>query len=239
MKTKLFGILSLSVIMLFTMASCSNDDEIQDLGEGIYLINGHRFVDLGLPSGLLWAETNIGAETAIDPGDYFAWGETKPKSDYNEDTYKYGGPPVTVDELILGYTYTKYNDGKTTLDKEDDAAYVNWGASCRTPTRLEWVELRNSSCCLWDETHITGSYGWEIECFKVTSLTNGNCIYLPTTGSYHEDGFATWGYNYWSSTLDYLGVYCMNFYTDPSDMYNSINYDGRTCGQCVRPVAKR
>ena len=53
------------------------------------IINGHRFVDLGLPSGLLWAETNIGAFSDADDGEYFAWGETTTKGNYYRNTYKY------------------------------------------------------------------------------------------------------------------------------------------------------
>ena len=54
-------------------------------------INGHKFIDLGLPSGLLWAETNIGAETAADDGNYYAWGETEPQStnSYSWSSYKF------------------------------------------------------------------------------------------------------------------------------------------------------
>ena len=53
------------------------------------IINNHKFVDLGLPSGLLWAETNVGAASSSDDGDYFAWGETEPKSYYVWSTYKW------------------------------------------------------------------------------------------------------------------------------------------------------
>ena len=76
------------------------------------LINGHEFIDLGLPSGLLWAKTNVGASSSSDDGDYFAWGETEPTSYYAWSTYKWGDDNMT-----------KYNssDGKTTLDSEDDA----------------------------------------------------------------------------------------------------------------------
>lgn len=116
-----------------------------DLGDGVYLINGHKFIDLGLPSGLLWAETNIGAETAYDDGYYYAWGETSTKEDYSTSTYKGLTIDTTYSELYEKYIYTeiysKYNetDGKTVLDKEDDAAYVNWGISCRMPTKEDWV----------------------------------------------------------------------------------------------------
>ena len=59
--------------------------------------NGHEWVDLGLPSGTLWATCNVGAEKPEDYGDYFAWGETTAKSTYNWNTYKYcGGSSTTM-----------------------------------------------------------------------------------------------------------------------------------------------
>lgn len=67
------------------MTGCGNDDEPNNdnnSNNGSYEINGHTFVDLGLPSGLLWADRNVGASQPAAYGDYFAWGETKPKTDY-------------------------------------------------------------------------------------------------------------------------------------------------------------
>ena len=75
-------------------------------------VNGHKFVDLRLPSGLLWAETNIGAEIAADAGNYYAWGEVEPQSSnsYSWTSYKYGS---TLSDL------TKYNssDQKTKIGR--------------------------------------------------------------------------------------------------------------------------
>lgn len=83
------------------MTGCSKDDEpTKDTGSGIYLIDGHKFVDLGLPSGLLWADRNVGASVTSAYGDYFAWGETNPKTEYSRYTYKYGSNYKN---------YTKYN----------------------------------------------------------------------------------------------------------------------------------
>lgn len=95
--------------------------------------NGHGFVDLGLPSGTLWATMNIGASSVTDPGSYFAWGETSTKSDYSWSTYAFG----TSENL------TKYNttDGKFRLDLSDDAAHVLWGGDWHIPTYDQWKEL--------------------------------------------------------------------------------------------------
>ena len=96
--------------------------------------DNHEWVDLGLPSGTLWATCNVGANAPEEYGDHFAWGETSPKDVYNWSTYQWCNGSM--------FTLTKYNtesslgmvDNKTELDPEDDAAYVNWGPSWRTPT---------------------------------------------------------------------------------------------------------
>ena len=150
------------------------------------IINGHKFVDLGLPSGLLWAACNVGAATAADDGDYYAWGETATKTDYYCSTYTW-----TSDG---GSTFTKYTtDGKTVLDKEDDAAYVNWGSSCRMPTIDEFTELRNSDNCTWTWTSQTTSSGSSIYGYKVSSVKNGNSIFLPASGCRNNGGLNNHG----------------------------------------------
>lgn len=110
---------------------------ISSTGELIYQkfinSNGHDYVDLGLPSGTLWATMNIGASEVYQMGDYFAWGETSPKSDYSWETYAFG-----TDSAL-----TKYNasDGKRTLDLSDDAAHVLWGGSWHIPSPAQIQEL--------------------------------------------------------------------------------------------------
>lgn len=94
----------------------------------------HEYIDLGLPSGTLWATCNIGAENPEDYGYYFAWGEVEPKSTYNWLTLEYcvdsDGDKFSkyVENSVYGNV-----DNKTELDNDDDAAYVNWGkgGECR------------------------------------------------------------------------------------------------------------
>ena len=154
--------------------------------EPSHLINGHNFIDLGLPSGLLWAETNIGAETAADDGNYYAWGETTTKSSYSWDTYKYG---TSTDNI------TKYNstDGKTFLEIADDAACVNWGNSCHMPTKADFEELLNSDNCTWTWTSMKNSSGSSVNGCKVTSKKNGNYIFLPASGFRYETKLSSHG----------------------------------------------
>ena len=171
-------ILCLAAVVLclgITATSCKKDKKweptIENLGDGIYSINGHRFVDLGLPSGLLWAENNVGAASATDLGGLFAWGETSTKTDYTAETYKWG-----KDEKSL----TKYcdKDGKKTLDAADDAATAALKKPCRTPLKAEFEELFNSAntTCEWTSKTVgsTVVYGLEVK-----SKTNSNSIFLP------------------------------------------------------------
>ena len=191
---------------------------------------GHEYVDLGL--SVKWATCNVGANKPEDYGDYFAWGETKPKSTYNWSTYKWCRGSND--------TQTKYNtkgsygtvDNKKTLELSDDAARANWGGSWRMPTDAEWTELREK--CKWTLTTQNGVKG-----YKVTSKSNGNSIFLPAAGYRHVSSLYDAGSDgdYWSSSLtsgspsDAWYVY---FYS--SNVYRY--YYNRYYGFSVRPVCQ-
>lgn len=147
------------------------ETSIENLGNGIYQINGHRFVDLGLPSGLLWAETNIGANSPADIGDFFAWGETKPKTDRTLESYKFFDSAKK--------TMTKYNDkdGKKALEREDDAAAALWGNKCRIPSLINFAELVENT--VWTLADKTNSSGTVTAGFVATSKINGKKIFFP------------------------------------------------------------
>ena len=103
-----------------------------------------EYVDLGLPSGTLWATRNVGATYPDDYGDYFAWGETEPKNNYDWNSYKWcNGSYTTLTKYCLNINYGVH-DGLTELKLEDDAAYVNWGSSWRMPTHEQQQELTKS-----------------------------------------------------------------------------------------------
>ena len=191
--------------------------------------NGHECVDLGLPSGTLWATCNVGATTPEGYGDYFAWGETSTKETYNWSTY--------FDTSDGGTIFTKYNinAGKTVLDPEDDAAHVNWGGSWRMPTQAEWQELLDN--CTWTWTTQNGING-----YKLTSNKAGytdKFIFLPAAGSRYDSGLfdvGSRGY-YWSSSLGEYGsdrAWGLGF--NSGDRYLDDYYDYRSLGQSVRPV---
>ena len=132
---KLIATITLTVAMMF-VAGCTPEDgpnnEGGDIGGNTY--NGHEYVDLGLPSGTLWATCNVGADTPEGYGDYFAWGETTPKTTYNWNTYKYCNGGEGLNTLTKycsdsNFGYNGFTDNLTVLQlMDDDAATVNWGS---------------------------------------------------------------------------------------------------------------
>ena len=146
-------------------------------------------IDLGLPSGLLWAKSNMGTTNPTEIGDYYAWGETSTKKKYHGDNYKH----YTGSDLDL----KKYNekDWKTVLELEDDAANANLGVGYRIPTQEDWQELLDN--CKWEAVTITlpeildPSQTKSIARWVVTG-PNGKSIILPQTGGFRED---TWLYS--------------------------------------------
>ena len=192
----------------------------------------HTYVDLGLPSGLLWATCNVGADTPEDYGDYFAWGETAPKSIYYWNTYQYCmGSENTLNKYCSNADngYNGYTDNLTTLQPMDDAATANWGTDWRMPTREEWLELYNNTTHIW--TTQNGVYG------RLFTATNGNSLFLPAAGSRWLGALdeAGSGGFYWSSSLytdDPESAWYFYFY---SDHYN-VNARTRDYGLSVRPV---
>lgn len=205
------------------MVSCNKDND-----------NTMEWVDLGLPSGLLWAKCNLGADAPEKYGNYYAWGETDTKERYNWSTYRY----CTVTSADSLRTLTKYNlngnygsvDNLTTLQAVDDAATAALGKDARIPTTEEWKELINNTTAEW--TTVNGIKG-----LTLTSA-NGNSLFLPAAGSFNDlELVASEAYGfYWSASL----------YTDSSedawsfsfisDEYRIGSFGYRSDGQSVRSV---
>ena len=187
------------------------------------VINGHEWVDLGLPSGLKWAACNVGASSPERYGDYFAWGETRTKSSYVHDnsTTNYLSTSELQSRGIIG------SDGNLTAAY--DAATANWGSKWRMPTRDEIEELIDN--CTWTWTTQNGVNGR-----KVTGL-NGNSIFLPAAGYRYGTGLdraGSYGY-YWSASPSSNSYYACSLYFN-SDNYG-WDYGIRDDGQSVRPVS--
>lgn len=193
----------------------------------------HDYVDLGLPSGTLWATCNVGATRPEDYGDYFAWGETRGyksgKSDFSWSTYKWCNG--AYDKLTKYCTSSSYGtvDNRSELSLDDDAAYVNWGSGWRMPSYDQQTELREK--CRWTWTSRNGVNGYEVK------GPNGNSLFLPAAG--YRNGASlgsagTYG-SYWSRTLysdGPNGAYSLYFNSGSVSGY----YFSRYYGHGVRPV---
>ncbi len=164
-------------------------------------------VDLGL--SVKWASLNIGADSPVDYGKYYAWAETEEKSDYSAATYKY------VKDLDGDGDY--YDDdanwtnvGTDISGTSYDVAHVKWGNGWRMPTLLEFEELRNR--CSWE---------WTGSGYRVTG-PNGNSIFLPAAF-------------YWTGTFDErFPSFALTYWLYQNRKEFSTNY--RNEGHPVRPV---
>ena len=176
------------------------------------MINGHTAVDLGL--SVKWATCNVGATKPEGYGDYFAWGETSPKTSYTTANSK------TVDKIM----------GDIGCDSRYDAATANWGSGWRLPTKKEFYELIDN--CTWTWTKLNGVNGYEVK-----SKKNGNSIFLPAAGYCDGDTPHYQGSlgGYWSSTPNGTAFACsLYFLSDYLRTYSLLRY----YGQSVRPVAE-
>ena len=198
-------------------------------------LDEHEWVDLGLPSGTLWATCNVGANSPEEYGDYFAWGETEPKESYSWSTYKWcNGSKNSMTKYCI-YSSNGYNgfiDGLTELLPEDDAAMFNWGSDWQMPSLAQLQELSNS-----DYTTTTWTTQNGVKGRKITGK-NGNSIFLPASGSRNGTSLYNLGKDglFWLRSLstDYsYNAYELEF------TYSNIIY-GDKCdrfyGHNVRPV---
>ena len=179
------------------------------------IINGHEYVDLGLPSGKKWATCNVGANKPEDHGDYYAWGEVRTKIEYTKNN------SVTYGK--------KYNDIKG--NPQYDVVRKNWGGTWRLPTKMELKELINECTWKWTKQHNVNGY-------NVTG-PNGNSIFLPAPGyrsgtSLYYDGY--YGF-YWSSTPhDGIDDYAYRLNFNSGNEY--VDYSSRCNGHTVRPISE-
>lgn len=180
-------------------------------------VSAGAVVDLGL--SIYWASFNLGAESPEEFGDYYAWGETKPKSSYSKDNYSY------YDKEKAQYI----DIGEDIASTEYDAATVTLGSEWRMPTKAEMQELIDN--CEWEWTQINGING-----YKVISKINNNSIFLPAAGLQSESYnlYAKENIQYWTSTIhDEEDAYHIN-----NDIIKQKSLYGKTKwrGLSIRPV---
>ena len=194
--------------------------------------NGHAYVDLGLPSGTLWATMNVGATSETDYGLYFAWGETQGYTDASTKAFSWSDYKWTEDG---GSTMSKYNetDDKTVLDLEDDAVATNWGGEWHIPTQTQFQELLNTMYVT--NTWVTNYQGSGINGCLFTSVNNGNILFVPAAGL--ADKGRMYGVNnsgiIQSSTRRNVNLDYFMYFTNDSVM---MDYGNRYKGCSVRGV---
>ena len=212
------------VFMLIATVIWAQDDERE---------REHLQVDLGLPSGTLWAFTNVGAALPEDFGDYFSWGEVDYKSNYGWPTYKYvkGGDATKFTKYCAQPTigYNKYTDTLAVLEAEDDVATQKWGDGWCMPTQEQFEELKKE--CTWKWTVRNGKNIIEI------TGKNGNKLYMPAAGCFYNKSKSLVGTNgyYWSRTLSDKGSgkgQCFTFSQNDTE----VAVRTRNLGLTVRPV---
>lgn len=209
----------MSLVTALSFVSCDKDDkEESSNGDENQIYSNHLYVDLGLPSGTLWATYNIGATKLEEYGDYFAWGETAPKEVYDWSTYKWAIAKYNAGSNEYDWdSITKYNksDNLSVLLPEDDAATANWGKDWRMPTYEEQIELRENCYMVWTGTGVIFYKAKNADDKGVFveepssdySVSSDAHVFLPAAGYRWGDEF--WfvghlGYRcyYWSSSLD-------------------------------------
>lgn len=196
--------------------------------------NGHAYVDLGLPSGLKWADANVGASKTEDFGTHYAWGDAQAKKSYNWSVYKWGKVKNQLTKYCNESNFGKngFTDNKLQLDLSEDIANISWGGQWRMPTTADFEELLSNTTTEWVENY----NGTNVKGYRFIAA-NGNSIFFPAAGyrydtSHHDRG--TGGF-YWSSTLYTLDPnYAHMLVFDLNGVFVD-NYD-RCCGLIVRPV---
>ena len=209
------------ILLLANLLFLSSEANGQNLSPASGEINGHQWVDLGLPSGLKWATCNVGASTPEDPGDYFAYGEVSEK-----DSYVFNNSINLQKEI-------RHISGRS----EYDAATVHWGKEWRIPTYHEVDELEYN--CKMEWTTINGKNG-----YKFTSLINGASIFLPATGlvdgtqpEFTQECGWYWYSGFQDPTDFERPPYAPSFTFSANSRYRGFN--ARYIGQCIRPVSGR
>ena len=180
---------------------------------------GYDYVDLGLPSGIMWATYNIGASTPNEYGEYYAYGEIETKERYSFDNYQ----------------EPEYNCyGTADMLPEYDVARNKWGGKWRIPSVDEFSELTSYCRSSWGLCN--GEYG----CYYTGP--NGNSLFFSATGYMYEDINRMEGTNatYQTTTKNYSIKYEARFnqdYSNFTSVYLDIDVPNTNyLGKSVRPV---
>ena len=234
---------TLLALLMFFVAGCTKPDAPNDGGGDSGGDNGGgnnggdttmvmESIDLGLPSGTLWATCNVGADTPEGYGDYYAWAETSPKDHYYWNTYRYcKGLFGTFTKYcnVATFGYNGFTDDQTVLQPDDDAATVNWGSDWRTPDLEQWEELINNTSHEWVKQN---------EVWGQVFHGNGQSLFLPAGGYFDIRGLTELGEcgYYWSNSLCADDPVYANYFIVNLDGAFTSDFYNRCCGFSVRAV---
>ena len=225
---KVLKAITTTLLVLVFVASCTKTDDPNNGGNnnsgnggnnnggGNSGNNTYEYVDLGLPSGILWSTCNVGASKPEEKGDLYAWAETSPKGTYHWSNYKYCYG--SKDQLTKYCTDPScgangFADYVSILELSDDAARSNFGKYWLTPSKNEWYELLENTTSSYVSQN--GVFGYRF------TASNGNTLFLPMTEGY------------WSCNLYSMTSYA--WYFDGEDLTGSA----RCLGLSVRPIRYR
>lgn len=248
--------------LTMTGGSKTGMEYIGTLGYGSIALEGNKYytagpneftlnaVDLGLPSGILWATMNVGATAPQEYGQFFAWGETTGYSSADTsdgrsfDWASYTKFGTYDSSASPDYGFTKYNktSGPTTLESSDDAATANWGSAWRMPTYAEWDELltaypksttsgskRRAWLANYNSTGVAGLAFYD--------ASDNILLFLPAAGFRYDTNLDYQGTSghYWSSSLtESYASYARYLYFGSGNSFMNDNYRYR--GRSVRAV---
>lgn len=190
-------------------------------------VNGHQYVDMGLPSGTLWAATNVGATERCDRGDFFAWGEVEPKISFLKDNWKYNFLSEEKGKRKAGTSFA------LVIEPDYDAASAQWGEEWEMPSKQQFDELLH--VCKHYTTEIDGVMGMLFESI------NGNTLFFPYHGGRYYTHFlheGTMGYFWTSNNVIMYGKTEQTFYAF-ADLIEHEQTAPGFYGMSVRPVLSR
>lgn len=196
-----------------------------------------QYVDMGLPSGTLWATCNLGASSETESGDYYSWGNTEGHTatngsfDYNfGTTWNIGG----TESYSITTGATLFED----IPLANDAVYAEHGDPWHIPSMDEYKELFDDD---YTTVTITADYNnTGVGGVLVTSLANGNTVFLPAGGRASGTSVSDASQCYYWTTEWYdhgegKDAYCIKI----SSSVNTAAHSSRRYGMLLRPVRHR
>jgi hypothetical protein len=249
MRNRLLKSFALFALLAAVFASYADNNDNGDV------------VDLGLPSGVKWATSNVGAANPWDYGDYYAWGETQTKDFFRWETYKYcNGMDTILSKYCNDAEYGSggFTDTLTTLEAADDVATAVLGSDYSMPTIADWYELGRQCYWVWTENYKNHNVSGYLV-YKAKSAADKGAkvfsdgkpsrsyslkdahIFLPAAGSRCTSDLGGSGSNgdYWSASLNEDGPSNARYCGFNGNRVNPSFSGNRCYGLPVRPVRRK